>query len=218
MSVETHLGIALDEFDERIRTFVPYYEDLLDAAASVINPGTRTILDLGIGTGALSARCMAVARRARIVGIDSDPAMRAMAVRRLGGRAVVLSGDFQSMNLPKSEAVVASLALHHVRTRAAKARVYRRIGRALGQGGTLVNADCCPAEDAREATRHHQAWRDHLRKTYTSAETTRYLRAWGHEDVYMPLNVEIDLMRGVGFRTEVIWRRDAFAVVVGWKR
>ncbi len=218
MSVEAHLGINLDEFDQRIRTFVPYYEELLDAAASVISSGTRTILDLGIGTGALSARCAAIAKRARIVGIDSDPAMLDVALGRLGKKASVVAGDFQAMALPKSDAVVASLALHHIKTRAAKARLYRSISRAMTRGGVCVNADCCPAEDRREAARHHRAWRDHLRKSYTTAQTTSYLRAWGHEDHYMPLNVEIALMRAAGLRTEVVWRRDGFAVVVGWKR
>ena len=50
MSVATHLGIDLAEYDARIRTFIPHYEEMLDVAASVIDPKSETIVDLGIGT------------------------------------------------------------------------------------------------------------------------------------------------------------------------
>ena len=33
MSVATHLGIDLGEYDARIRTFIPHYEEMLDVAA-----------------------------------------------------------------------------------------------------------------------------------------------------------------------------------------
>lgn len=218
MSVASHLGIDLNEFDACIRTFIPYYDELLDAAASVVPPRTKTIVDLGIGTGALSARCLAVARRARVVGVDSDRGILQMAARRLGHKAELVEGDFQTQELPRCDLVVASLALHHVKTRAAKALLYRRIARALLPGGMIVNADCCPAEDDTVAARQLRAWRDHLLETYSTSETRAHFRGWSHEDSYMPLNVEIELVRAAGFRTEVVWRRDPFAVVVGWKK
>ena len=71
MSVASHLGIRLDEYDARIRTFIPDYETMLDAAAAVVPPDARTIVDLGIGTGAFAARCVRRATRARVVGIDA---------------------------------------------------------------------------------------------------------------------------------------------------
>ena len=55
MSVAAHLGIRLSEYDRRIRTFIPRYEEILDAAAASVVPKARTIVDLGIGTGALAA-------------------------------------------------------------------------------------------------------------------------------------------------------------------
>ena len=33
MGVASHLGIQLTEYDRRIRTFIPDYEEMLDAAA-----------------------------------------------------------------------------------------------------------------------------------------------------------------------------------------
>ena len=81
MSVATHLGIRVDEYDARIRTFIPDYEDMLDTAAAALPRSTRTLVDLGTGTGALAARCLTSAPRARLVGIPvrhRDEAYRRM--------------------------------------------------------------------------------------------------------------------------------------------
>ena len=53
MSVATHLGIDLAEYDARIRSFIPDYEEMLAVAAAAVPAQARTIVDLGIGTGAL---------------------------------------------------------------------------------------------------------------------------------------------------------------------
>jgi SAM-dependent methyltransferase len=134
MGVATHLGIKLGEYDTRIRTFIPDYEEMLQAPAGVVPANARTIVDLGIGTGALSARCLRNARRARILGIDADARMLDAAVRRLHGRAELMCGNFIRADLPTCGAVVASFALHHVRTRAAKEKLYGRIRKVLRPG------------------------------------------------------------------------------------
>ena len=57
------------------------------------------------------------------------------------------------------------------------------------------------------------AWLDHLRRSYTATQATGLLTAWSHEDVYVPLDAEVALMRRCGFRVEVLWRRGSFAVL-----
>jgi len=113
MGVATHLGIKLREYDTRIRTFIPDYEEMLQAAASVVPANSRKIVDSGIGTGALSACCMRNARRAQIFGIDADARMMDAAVRRLHGRAELMCGNFIRADLPTCEAVVAR-RLHYI--------------------------------------------------------------------------------------------------------
>src|SRR5262245_4686270 len=107
MSVASHLGIRLADYDRRIRTFIPAYEELLAAAAGAVPAGARTVVDLGIGTGALAVRCAARARRTRIVGIDADAGILALAARRLGGRATLVHGDVRRTELPRADAIVA---------------------------------------------------------------------------------------------------------------
>lgn len=218
MSVATHLGIDLAEYDARIRTFIPYYEEMLEVGASVIDAGSRIIVDLGIGTGALSERCLAKAPQARIVGIDSDAEILKAAAQRLPASAGFVCGSFLSAEIPACDSVVASFALHHVRTRSAKARLYKRIADALERGGQMISVDCYPANDQDLSKRQFDAWKAHLMKGYTQKEAENYLEAWSHEDFYMSLDTEMELMRKTGFGVEILWRMDAFAIVSGRRR
>src|SRR3989441_8809028 len=213
MSVAAHLGIRLSEYDRRIRTFIPCYDEMLDAAAAIVSPKARTIVDLGIGTGALAARCLRRAWQASVVGIDADADITALAARRIGARATLVRGSFLRVPLPRADAFVASFALHHVRTRAAKTRLYRRVRAALRPRGVFVSADCHPAGDRTTAVAQMDAWHAHLRRSYPPAQASALLRAWAREDVYLPLNVEVTLTRRAGVRVEVVGRRDTFALV-----
>jgi ubiquinone/menaquinone biosynthesis C-methylase UbiE len=211
--VASHLRIDLGEYDARIRTFIPDYDAALDQAAALVPAAARTIVDLGTGTGALARQCLEHARRASIVGIDADGGMLQMAAQRLGSRATLLRGSFLRMVLPPADAVVASYALHHVRTRAAKRSLYARVRASLRRGGVFVTADCHPASDRTLARRQRDAWRAHLRRTYSPAQADAHLAAWAAEDVYVPLAEELRLLQQSGLGAEVIWRKGSFAVI-----
>jgi trans-aconitate methyltransferase len=166
MGVASHLGIELTEYDSRIRTFIPHYEEMLDVAAAAVPPRTRAIVDLGVGTGALSARCLATAGMAMAMGIDVDPEILALAKRRLGGRATFTTGSFLRAPLPECDAVVASFALHHVRTRAAKASLCGGCPALRPGGVSLASTRMRRAGRPPCAARQ---WMGHLRQTYSAA-------------------------------------------------
>jgi len=213
MSVATHLGIDLADYDARIRTFIPDYETMLAAAAAVVPADARTIVDLGTGTGALAAQCLTRAPHARIVGVDEDGGILQAAASRLGPRATFVNESFLRAPLPPCDAVVASFALHHVRTRPAKAALYRRIAKALGRRGSFVIVDCHPATARPLARQQRDAWLAHLRESYAPPEAEALLDAWKKDDVYVPLDAEIALLRDAGFAVEIVWRNGSFAVL-----
>lgn len=218
MGAAAHLRIRTRDYDARIRTFIPHYENMLDAAAAALKLIRRpapVLVDLGVGSGELAARCLKALPHARVIGIDTDPDMLALARRRLGTRLDARQGDFLSTPLPRCDAIVASFALHHVPTRHKKTRLYARCFAALRPGGVLVNADRCLASDPRLQALDRAAWHAHLQRRYGPRRAERFLRAWAGEDVYFPLDDEIELMQGAGFATDVPWRRDGFAIVVG---
>ncbi len=224
MSVAQHLKIKLSEYDQRIRTFIPNYEEMLAevaATTALVEKKRPTIVDLGIGTGALAARCLAISPQARVVGIDSDPDILALARRRLSQKRAqkptLIQGNFLENPLPRCDAIVATLALHHIATAKTKQHFYARCFAALRRGDIFANGDCFMAENPKLSQRYIKMWERHLRQFYSLRQMQRFFAAWAEEDTYFPLTQELAMLKAVGFEVEVTWRRAPFAVVMGRK-
>lgn len=224
MSVAQHLKIKLSEYDQRIRTFIPNYEEMLGevaATTALVEKKQPVLVDLGIGTGALAARCLAVSPQARVVGVDSDPDILALAQRRLARKRAqqpsLMQGNFLESALPRCEAMVATLALHHIAEAKTKQRFYARCFAALRRGGIFANGDCFMAENSKLSQRYMKMWEKHLRQFYSLRQTQGFFAAWADEDTYFPLPQELAMLQAVGFEVEVTWRRAPFAVVMGRK-
>jgi tRNA (cmo5U34)-methyltransferase len=220
MSVAEHLGIETSEYDRQILTFIPFYEEILDQAAAALDAlerPARVVVDLGTGSGSLAARCAARLKTARVIGIDSDPKMLAMAAARLGRRLTPVVANFETAPIPRCDVVTASFSLHHIATPAAKRRLFGRAFRALAPGGLLIDADCVTASSPRLHRKYMAAWQAHLASTHGAAGARRFLRAWAGEDTYFALDVETALLRDAGFVVDVPWRRASFAVIAAVK-
>lgn len=225
MSVASHLQISPRQYDARIRTLIPYYDELIVEAASALRLASRKvtrIADLGVGTGALANACLDVVTSARIWGIDVDPAMMRVVPVRLGRRAsrvTLVRGSFLDVPLPPADAVVATYSLHHIRQRRAKQSFYRRCYHAIRPGGVLVSGDCAPSSTPAAFARDLDVWFDHLGRTFGSrAKGRRVYESWAEEDLYFPLAAELRMLERAGFAVDVPWRRSPFAVMVGLKR
>jgi hypothetical protein len=79
--------------------------------------------------------------------------------------------------------------------------------------GQLIVVDCQPSADRDVAAAQHQAWRQHLQRSYSRAKSDGFLRAWAREDVYVPLEAELELMRRAALTPVVVWRKGPFAVI-----
>jgi tRNA (cmo5U34)-methyltransferase len=216
MSVASHLAIDLREYDARIRTFIPRYTEMLDAAAATVNAlRPKAVVDLGIGTGALASR-VAWRRGMQLIGIDEDESILAFAGKRLNARRpTFVVGSFLRVPIPPCDAVVSSLALHHIESITAKGTLYRRAHAALSPRGIFVTADCFPSSLPTRAEEGRRAWRQHLERSYSPRQARAFLRAWAREDFYTTIEQEVALMVAAGFRCDVVWRHDSFAVIAG---
>src|SRR6185436_765687 len=85
--VASHLGVDSAEYDVQIRRWIPYYEEMLATVVELLAPvvarGEATIIDLGAGTGALTAAVLAAYPTVRAILVDIDPNMLAAARVRL---------------------------------------------------------------------------------------------------------------------------------------
>jgi tRNA (cmo5U34)-methyltransferase len=218
-SVKRHLRVDAEGYDAQIRRFIPHYEEMIETGVEVLaalTPDNGHVLDLGGGTGALSWAVLDALPGARVTVLDVDAEMLEEARRRLAGfgdRVAFLQASFLDP-LPRADAVVASLALHHVHDLEAKTALYRAIHAALSPGGVLLNLDAAVSEGARlnalvfDRMAHRMG--DH---GINDAEARSHFAAWADEDRYFPLDVELGALREAGFdEVECFWRRGLSAV------
>ena len=168
---------------------------------------------------ALASAVLGGLPRVRVTVLDVDPEMLTEARRRLAsfaGRASFHKGSFLDP-LPAADAVVASLALHHVHDLQTKTALYRAIHDALSSGGVLLNLDAAVTEGARlnglVFDRMAERIEDH---GISDSEARGHFASWGEEDRYFPLDAELGALRQAGFdEVECFWRRGLCAVTCG---
>src|SRR5262245_28133739 len=128
---------------------------LVDIVEAVAGPAP-TVLDLACGTGSISRRVLARLPHARLVAVDIDPALLAIATASLGAdeRVRVVRADLSdptwtaALPVPEGgfDAVVTATALHWL-TEADLRRLYADLRGLVRPGGVVANADdMAPAE------------------------------------------------------------------------
>jgi tRNA (cmo5U34)-methyltransferase len=186
---------------------------------AALAPADGRVLDLGGGTGALSAAVLDGLPGVRVSVLDVDADMLEEARRRLArftDRVSFHEGSFLAP-LPAADAVAASLALHHVHDLQTKTELYSAIHDALAPGGVVLNLDAAVTEEGRLNRllfdRMTAQMGDH---GITDAEARRHFAAWAKEDRYFPLDAELGALRRAGFaEVECFWRRGLCAVICG---
>ena len=139
---------------------LPDREDRFTALIDAVEEGTGRpdplVIDLGCGPGSLSVRLLDRIPAARVVAVDADPVMLALARAAYGGRPGLrfVSADLRSpgwsggLRLDRpADAAVSTTALHWLAPQALAA-LYAALGGVLRPGGLLLNGDHLRVDDA----------------------------------------------------------------------
>ncbi len=224
--VASHLGVDAGSYDVAIRRFIPGYDAMIATVLSILDEhlgADPLVVDLGAGTGALAGAILDAIPRARVVLVDIDPTMLAVAGARVachGRRAELRTASFFDAGaLPSCDAVVASLSLHHVPERDRKRELYTRIHGALQPGGVLLSADATVHEAGPERARIFREWAAGMAAAGIGAdEATALFAQWAGEDRYYPLAVELELLAAAGFaHPDCFWKQGASTVFGGFR-
>jgi tRNA (cmo5U34)-methyltransferase len=221
-SVRKHLEVDAEDYDVQIRRFIQCYDEMLatgvEMLADLVAPDAH-VVDLGGGTGALSAAVLRGLPRARVTVLDVDPEMLVEARRRLADFGDRVSFREQSFlgPLPQADAFVASIALHHVHDLEQKTDLYRAIRAALSPGGAFLNHDAALTEGPRLGGLMVDGWVAHMGEHgIPEAEARGHIAAWADEDRYFPLDTELAALRQAGFsEVECVWRRGLSSICCG---
>jgi tRNA (cmo5U34)-methyltransferase len=222
-AVRDHFEGEAPVFDELILKLIPDYRGMVGALVGTLPfaaDAPMRVIDLGCGSGTV-ARCI-VDRfpNARITCMDVATNMIAAAREKLAGcgTPTFIVGDFASAELGGPyDAVVSSLALHHIESEGDKQAMYRRIRAALAPGGVFVNADVVLGGDDQLSARYVAHWAEWMAGNVGWDEVqSKWLPTYAAEDRPARLVDHLDWLRSSGFSgVDVVWKRDNFAVFCG---
>src|SRR5438874_9664153 len=163
-AVRDAFAAGADSYDRARRKLVPCFDDFYRAALELLpfeHDDRFELLDLGAGTGLLSAMIAEAFPKAKLTLFDLTPEMLTIARQRLkplGKRVRFVTADFAAAAPSKSyDAVVSALAIHHLPD-SGKRHLFGDIFKYLTPGGVFVNADQVAGETMAIDKRAHQMW------------------------------------------------------------
>lgn len=140
-------GRLAGKYDGLRRKLLPCFDSLYRTVLDAIPfaPDQRfTFVDLGAGTGLLTAMVLDAFPKAQAVLIDLAPDMLALAEHRLSGmedRYAVQVADYTRIDLPGESGVIGSAMSVHFVADEDKRALFRNAWKALMPGGVFIDAD-----------------------------------------------------------------------------
>lgn len=220
--IRTAFDKAALTYDAGRRKLIPCFDDFYAAVAELADEALAEaplVLDLGAGTGLVSAAVLAARPRATLVLADLSEAMLAVARERFAGGDVSfkvmdhleLDGEGQW------DAIVSGLSIHHLDDDG-KRQVYARAARALKPGGLFVNADQVAGDSDEMERRYWSHWHRAVRAS--GLEEAEIAAAIERQklDRRTPLAPQLDWLRQAGLaEVECRYKAVSFAVMTGRK-
>lgn len=222
-----HIRRAFDtiagDYDAQRRWIIPDMDAFYSAAvwAAEWEGDAPKILDIGAGTGLLSALLLEKYPEAELTLLDFAEQMLNVARDRFADRMDIqyITGDYRDVDLCGGyDLVCSSLSIHHLPDEE-KAGLYHRIYDILNPGGVFVNADQARGDTPAMDQRFMEYWDAFLSEGPLSpAELTTIKERRDTLDQSANLIDQLTWLRASGFSdVDVIYRNRIFVVLTGNK-
>jgi tRNA (cmo5U34)-methyltransferase len=210
------------DYDALRRRLVPGYDEFYGAAVEVLgrqSGGVGRVLDLGAGTGLLSAEIAAALPGVELELLDASEPMLAQARDRLGDAVCAVHVADMAAPLPPGpfDAIVSALAIHHLEHEDQR-RLLTRVHERLRPGGVFVNAEqvCGPSA---ALTRAYEEIR--VRRCLELGASERELdeaQERMRHDRCTDVGTQLTWLHEAGFETaDCVYKSWGFAVLAAWK-
>ncbi|KZX14900.1 8-demethylnovobiocic acid C(8)-methyltransferase [Methanobrevibacter cuticularis] len=212
------------EYDDRIIKIIPSYNDMIEALTNSIPFSENkdiNILDLGCGTGAITAKIKEKFPNSHVTCLDLAENMIEIAKFKLKkyDNIEFIIGDFSNFDFKdKYDVVVSSLAIHHIETKKGKKELFEKIFSSLKDGGAFYNADVVLGSTDFSTHINNEVWKNNLKKNFNEKEVKELVSNQDKVDIPSKLIDQLKWFEEIGFKdTDVTWKYYGHAVYGGRK-
>lgn len=221
------LGALFDavaaDYDAERKLLVPQFDGFYGAALSALGtlPKGARVLDLGAGTGLLSALVAARNPQISLTLVDISAGMLDRAAARFdameGAAPEIVVADFRA-GLPVSacDTVISGLAIHHLEN-AEKQTLFARIAGALPTGGLFLNADQVLQEAAAAEAEADREWERSCQRLGATEAMIAAARTRMAHDKCATIDAQLNWLNDCGFSAQCPWAEGRFAVFAARK-
>lgn len=220
-----HFEGEAEQYDGIIKNLIPYYHQMVEALVNTLpfdHSENIEVIDLGCGTGTISRAVKDAYPKAKITCLDISGKMLQIAAGKLSDAqdAAYINSNFYDFNFDKKyDAVVSSLALHHLATKEDKLDFYRKIYSCLNIDGIFINADVVLASTDILQERFMEQWKNFMRINVPTDEVeSKWIPTYYEEDRPAQMMEHFEMLKDVGFEVvDVVWKYYNYAVYMAAK-
>jgi tRNA (cmo5U34)-methyltransferase len=227
VTVGTAFGTAAWDYDRSRRQLVPGFDEFYGALLESVPFAKERkieVLDLGAGTGLLSAMVAEMFPRSRVTLVDLSVEMLRVARRRFArepGRFEYRTMDYARKPLPSRDGgydlIVSALSIHHL-LHGDKRELFGKVRRSLVAGGYFVNADQVAGDTPEEEAHFGDWWLARVREAGVPEQDLDAALLRMRADKNATLNAQLAWLREAGFEGVDCRYRDHRFVVYGGKK
>ncbi|MEG4391364.1 class I SAM-dependent methyltransferase [Microcoleus sp. BROC3] len=211
------------DYDGLIPRLIPRYREQHDLILQLIPLETNAkikVLDLGAGTGILSALILQAFPQANVVAFDIANNMLKTCQTNLsafGKRLTLQQGNFAEDDFGNGyDLVVSGLAIHHLDSEG-KQKLFHKLFDSLNPGGILLIRDIVTGATPRLTQQYEQLWRQYMRAN--GEDDAAWFQNYLKEDIPSSVEDQTKWLAEAGFADAGChWRYLNFAIFGGLVR
>jgi tRNA (cmo5U34)-methyltransferase len=202
-----------------VPAFDAFYGNAVRALELLLSDPVERVLDLGAGTGLMSAAVAEAYPAARFELLDGSREMLAEAQERLGERVAAVHVQDMAAGLPEGpfDAVISALAIHHL-SDADKRALFGEAHEQLRAGGVFVNAEQVLGPTAALAELYREVWERDCAELGASRAEIAGARERREHDRCADVESQLDWLAEAGFASaDCVYKLWEQAVIVAVK-
>lgn len=223
--IKNHFEEEAEQYDGIIKNLIPYYHQMVEAIVNTL-PFEYTanieVIDLGCGTGTVSQAVKNAYPKAKLTCLDIADNMLKIAGSKLIDDldTIFINRNFYDFNFEKQyDAIVSSLALHHLVASEDKLDFYKKIYSGLKTGGIFINADVVLASTDVLQNLCMEQWKNFMLRNIPKDEVeSKWIPNYYNEDRPVSLMEHFEMLKEAEFKTmDVVWKYYNFAVYMAMR-